>query len=117
MKDLDGEIFGDDDLSTNAQQQAQNMGMSRRKQHLMAAQEQKTRDKYAEEKEIDVGELQTLDEPAQDDISKQVRLHEPLHLDLRPATCWNRCSAKLWHFLDVLPLLEKENRVHIYCWQ
>jgi hypothetical protein len=67
---LDGDIFGED--NQDATQQPRNMGMSRRKQHLIATHEQKKRDKYAEEKEVDVGELQTLDEPAHDDISKQV---------------------------------------------
>lgn len=69
---LVGEIFGDDDLLSNSAQDPSKAGLSRRKQHVMAAEEQKQRDKYAEEKEIDIGQLQSLDEPAQQDISKKV---------------------------------------------
>jgi hypothetical protein len=74
---LDGDVFGDDAVDPNQSQHARIMGVSRRKQHLIATQEQKQREKYAEEKEMDVGELQTLDEPSQDDISKQVGPRKP----------------------------------------
>ena len=44
---------------------------------MLAEKEQQKRDKYAEENEVDVGVLQTLDEPAQQDISKQVCINTP----------------------------------------
>lgn len=48
------------------------VGMSRRKQAQLEATERKQRDKYAEEKETDVGQLQSLEDAEQEGISNKV---------------------------------------------
>ena len=69
-------------------QQVQSMGMSRRKQHILAEKQQQQRDKYAEDREVDAGDLQTLDEPAQETVSNRVCLLTSALAWLRS---WYRC--------------------------
>lgn len=49
-----------------------NAGISRRKQAQLQESERKQRDKYAEEKEVDVGQLQSLEDAEQEGIANKV---------------------------------------------
>lgn len=60
------------DATASIQASPQQLGLSRRKQAQLEATERRQRDKYAEEKEVDVGQLQSLEDAEQEGITNKV---------------------------------------------
>eukprot|EP00892_Ulva_mutabilis_P008460 jgi/Ulvmu1/5987/UM026_0111.1 len=101
--DIDTMLFGDDDGPSHATAATRSLeheaapagpdavtsmppaspaplAMSRRKQAQMQESERKHRDKYAEEKEVDVGQLQSLEDAEQEGIANKVADAPKVHM-------------------------------------
>lgn len=98
--DIDAMLFGDDDdasknvanppqcesaatfsdATASIQASPQQLGLSRRKQAQLEATERRQRDKYAEEKEVDVGQLQSLEDAEQEGITNKVADAPKVHM-------------------------------------
>lgn len=70
---------GSEAVGATQEANALTLGLSRRKQAQLEASERKQRDKYAEEKETEVGQLQSLEDAEQESIANKVWIQLCLH--------------------------------------